>query len=39
MEDAMLKRLWISAAFCALVSAPVAAQQQEAMLKRLDVLA
>ena len=34
----MLKRLWISAAFCALVSAPVAAQQQEAMLKRLDVV-
>ena len=33
----MRQRIWICAALCALMSAPVAAQQQEAMLKRLDL--
>jgi hypothetical protein len=33
----MLKRLSICAAFCALMSAPLVAQQQEAVLKRLEL--
>src|SRR5262245_15350760 len=33
----MLKKLSMCAAICALTSAPVAAQQQEAMLKRVDL--
>jgi hypothetical protein len=33
----MLKRLSMCAALCALMSGPVAAQQQEAVLKRLDL--
>src|SRR4029453_11381272 len=36
-EDTMPKRLSICAALCALMSGPVVAQQQEAVLKRLEL--